>query len=89
MDEPKHGHTPSQKLVDHETHTAFLVFEVNQGLILISCELCKISENTFFTEHLRVTDSVKTEMLSTPLPWPVRHLSYKRLQLKQHHCNNS
>ena len=56
-------HTPSQKLqVNHETHTVLLVCEVNQGVILFSCKFWKISKNTYFTEHLRVTASVKIEM---------------------------
>ena len=38
------------------------VGEVNQGVILFSCEFCRISKNTFFTQHLRVTASVKIEM---------------------------
>ena len=33
-----------------------------QGLILFSFEFCKISNYTFFTEHVWVTASVKIEM---------------------------
>ena len=43
-------------------HTVFLVCDVNQGVILFSCEFCKIFKNTFYTEHLQVTASVKIEM---------------------------
>ena len=42
-------------------HTVFLVWEVNQGVILFFCEFCKISKNNFFTEHLQATASVKIE----------------------------
>ena len=66
---------------------------------MFSCEFCEISKNTFLTEHLRVTASVKIEMqvkimtsskrIYTPLPWPLRHLSHKPPHLTQHHCNNS
>ena len=55
-------HKPSQKLVNHETHAVFLVCEANQGVILFSCKFCEISKNTFFTEHIRATASVKIEM---------------------------
>ena len=55
-------HKPSQKLVNYETHIVFLICEVNQRVILFSCEFCEISKNTFFTEHLRATASVKIEM---------------------------
>ena len=53
----------SQKLANHETHTVFQVCEVNQGVILFSCKFYKISRNTFFTEHLRATASVRIEMV--------------------------
>ena len=43
-------------------YTAFLVCEVNQGVILFSCKFCEISKNTLFTETLRATASVKIEM---------------------------
>ena len=56
-------HTTLQKLqVNHETHTVFLICKVNQGVILFSCKFWKISKNTFFTEHIQVTASVKIEM---------------------------
>ena len=45
-------------------HTVFLVYKVNQRVILFSCEFCEISKNTFFTEHLRATGSGKTEIQS-------------------------
>ena len=38
-------------------HTVFFACEVNQGVILFSCEFCEISKNTFFTEHLWATAS--------------------------------
>ena len=92
-------HKPSQKLVNHETHTVFLVCEVNQGVILFSCKFCEISKNTFFTEHTRATASVKikcklklwlqSKRIYTSFPWPLRRLSYEPPHLKQHHCNNS
>ena len=53
---------PSQKLANHETHTVFQVCKVNQGVILFTCKFYKISRNTFFTEHLRTTVSVRIEM---------------------------
>ena len=40
-------------------HTVFFVCKVNQGVILFSCKFCKISKNTFFTEHLWVIASEK------------------------------
>ena len=56
-------HTTLQKLqVNHETQTVFLICKVNQGVILFSCKFWKISKNTFFTEHIQVTASVKIEM---------------------------
>ena len=30
---------------------------------MLSCEFCEISNNTFFTEHLRATASVKTNRI--------------------------
>ena len=32
---------------------------------------------------------LQSRRIYTPLPWPLRRLSYKPPHLKQHHCNNS
>ena len=32
---------------------------------------------------------LQNRRIYTPLPWPLRRLSYKPPRLKQHHCNNS
>ena len=32
---------------------------------------------------------LQSKRIYTPLPWPLRRLSYKLARLKQHHCNNS
>ena len=47
---------------NYETHNVFLLYKVNQRVILFSCDFCEISKNTFFKEHLRATGSGKTEI---------------------------
>ena len=37
----------------------------------------------------KVKSWLQSRRIYTPLPWPLRRLSYKPPHLKQHHCNNS
>ena len=32
---------------------------------MLSCEFCEISKNTFFTEHLRATASIRANQIAT------------------------
>ena len=71
-------------------HTVFLVCEVNQEVILVPYEFSEIYKNTFFTEHLRVTASVKIEMQLKIMTSKEKNLlttSYK--PYLKHRCNNS
>ena len=60
MDKPRLKKTNLHR--NYESHNVFLLYKVNQRVILFSCEFCEISKNTFFTEHLRATGSGKTEI---------------------------
>ena len=80
---------PSQKLVNHETHTVFLVCEVNDRVILFSCEWVISGRLLLLRLKYKLKLWLQNKRICTPFPWPLRRLSYKPPRLKQHHCNKS